>query len=149
MPHVVESDPNEDWDWETELRRQVPWQELWIAEVEGAPIGVVQIIDPAQESSHYWGEVPANLRAIDIWIGEAEYLGHGFGTKMMRSALDKCFARPEVEAVLIDPLESNHRARRFYERLGFIEIEARRFGEDDCVVYRLDRGTWGTSRVGT
>ncbi|MGK2927878.1 MAG: GNAT family N-acetyltransferase, partial [Lysobacterales bacterium] len=64
------------------------------------------------------------------------------GTTMMQLALARCFASPEVTAVLIDPLESNVRARRFYERLGFVEVEKRRFGSDDCVVYRLERSSW-------
>jgi aminoglycoside 6'-N-acetyltransferase len=94
-PHVVASDPNDDWNWEAELARTVEWREQLIAEVDGVPVGFVQIIDPAEEESHYWGDVPANLRAI-----------------------------------------------RFYERLGFEPVERRRFGQDDCIVYRLDRSAW-------
>jgi aminoglycoside 6'-N-acetyltransferase len=139
QPHVIESDPNDDWAWEVELHRNPDWREQLIAEVDGRPIGFVQIIDPAREDSHYWGNVPAGLRAIDIWIGEEADLGRGYGTRMMRLALDRCFADPEVAAVLIDPLASNTRAHRFYERLGFHFVERRRFGQDDCFVYRLDR----------
>ncbi len=58
---------------------------------------------------------------------------------MMRLALERCFADPQVSAVLIDPLASNTRAHRFYERLGFRFVERRRFGADECFVYRLDR----------
>lgn len=141
-PHVLESDPNDDWGWETELARDPDWREQLIAEADGVPIGFVQIIDPAREDGHYWGEVPANLRAIDIWIGEAGYLGRGHGTEMMRQALARCFADPAVTAVLIDPLASNVRAHRFYERLGFRFVERRRFGLDDCSVYRLERAAW-------
>lgn len=91
---------------------------------------------------HYYGEVPNNLRAIDIWIGEASDLGRGYGTQMMQLALQRCFAPPEVTAVLIDPLASNVRAHRFYERMGFRFVERRLFGEDDCFVYRLERADW-------
>ena len=101
------------------------------------PIGCVQIIDPAREETHYWGDVPDNLRAIDIWIGEVSDTGKGYGTEMMRLALERCFADPAVTAVLIDPLASNTAAHRFYERLGFEFLERRRFGEDDTFVYRL------------
>ena len=141
-PHVVASDPNDDWNWEVELDRTPDWREQLMAEVDGRPIGFVQIIDPAREESHYWGDCAPNLRAIDIWIGEESDLGRGFGTRMMELALARCFAAPEVTAVLIDPLASNTRARRFYERLGFTFVEDRRFGDDDCAVYRLDRATW-------
>lgn len=139
QPHVIESDPNDDWGWEAELAKNPDWREQLIAELNGRPIGFIQIIDPALEDSHYWGDAPPNLRAVDIWIGAAEDLGKGYGTEMMRLALERCFATPEVEAVLIDPLESNRRSHRFYERLGFRFVERRSFGLDDCFVYRLDR----------
>lgn len=139
QPHVVASDPNDDWGWEVELDRDFEWREQLIAEIDGRPIGFVQIIDPAREESHYWGDVPANLRAIDIWIGEEADLGKGYGTKMMQLALDRCFNDPLVTAVLVDPLASNTRAHRFYERFGFQFVERRRFGNDDCFVYRLNR----------
>ena len=142
QPHVVESDPNDEWDWKNELARKPGWREQLVAEFEGRPIGFIQIIDPALEETHYWGECPPNLRAIDIWIGEAKDLGQGFGTQMMKLALERCFAAAEVEAVIIDPLASNTGARRFYERLGFEFLEHRRFGKDDCAVYRLERNRW-------
>ena len=61
---------------------------------------------------------------------------------MMQLALACCFATPAVSAVLIDPLASNTRAHRFYERLGFQFVEHRRFGEDECLVYRLGRAEY-------
>lgn len=139
QPHVIASDPNDNWDWEAELQRSPDWREQLIAESEGRPIGFLQIIDPAWEESHYWGEVPEGLRAIDIWIGEASDLRQGYGTLMMRLALERCFADLEVQGVLIDPLTENIRAHRFYERLGFEFVERRQFGEDDCLVYRITR----------
>ncbi len=148
QPHVIAADPNDDWDWEVELNRTPHWREQWIAELADRPIGFVQIIDPALEESHYWGKVPANLRAIDIWIGDVENLGQGYGTTMMQLALARCFANQSVIAVLVDPLTSNSRAHRFYQRLGFKFLEHRRFGEDDCSVYQLNRADWaGASKV--
>ncbi|MEM1220171.1 MAG: GNAT family N-acetyltransferase [Bacteroidota bacterium] len=140
QPHVLAASGfDDDWDWAYELPRTVSWREQWIAEVDGRPIGIIQIIDPREEETHYWGEIEPNLRAIDIWIGEKNELGKGYGTQMMQQAFQRCFSIPEVQAILIDPLASNIRAHRFYERLGFQFVEKRRFGEDDCYVYRLDR----------
>ncbi len=145
-PHVVDSDPNDDWGWEAELARSPDWREQLIAEVDGRPIGFVQIIDPAREETRYWGDCPTGIRAIDIWIGEADALGKGYGTTMMELALARCFAPPDVQAVIVDPLYSNERARRFYERLGFRFVERRQFDLDDCAVYRLDRADWAPGR---
>ncbi len=142
-PHVVAATGSDgEYDWETELPRRVPWRELLIAEHEGHPVGMLQIIDPETEETHYWGAIEPGLRAIDIWIGEEADLGHGYGTAMMRLAVERCFAEPSVTAVLIDPLAANTRAHRFYERLGFICIDRRTFGTDDCLVYRLARDEW-------
>lgn len=136
-------------DWAMELTREVSWRQILIAEEAGRPIGAVQIIDPAEEETHYWGDCGPGLRAIDIWIGEADALGRGLGTAMMRQTLERCFAAPEVGAVLIDPLAANTAAHRFYERLGFRLLERRTFlGVDECVVYRLTRYDWErTSRA--
>jgi aminoglycoside 6'-N-acetyltransferase len=112
---------------------------LLIGEIGARPVGVVQIIDPLLEETHYWGDVEPGRRAIDIWIGEQTDLGRGYGTMMMSLSLDRCFADNAVTAVLVDPLARNTRAHRFYERFGFRCVERRRFGKDDCFVYRLDR----------
>jgi len=139
QPHVIASDPNDDWNWETELMRSPDWREQLIAEVDGRPIGFIQIIDPAREETHYWSCTKPGRRAIDIWIGEASDLGHGYGTQMMKLAINHCFADPTVTAVLVDPQDGNTRAHRFYERLGFEYVVKRQFGGDSCFVYRLAR----------
>lgn len=142
-PHVIAASGNDDLrDWAEEIVHADAWTEHLIAEEDGRPIGVLEIIDPALESTHYWGDVEPGQRAIDIWIGEAADLGRGLGTQMMGQALARCFADPSVNAVLIDPLASNTPARRFYERLGFEVVGPRRFGSDDCMVYRITRRRW-------
>jgi aminoglycoside 6'-N-acetyltransferase len=147
QPHVIAADPNDDWNWETELARSPDWREQLIAEADGRPIGFIQIIDPAREETHYWSCGKPGRRAIDIWIGEESDLGRGYGTELMKQVIERCFADPTVEAVLVDPLESNTRAHRFYERLGFQFSVHRRFGDDSCFVYRLARPDTSAARA--
>ena len=146
-PHVSMSDPNDDWEWETELGRTPDWREFLVAEVAGRPIGFLQLIDAGREETHYWGAVPVGVRAIDIWIGPADALGKGYGTQMMELAMERCFRDPAATEIVIDPLASNVRAHRFYERLGFTPVGPRRFGADECLVYRLTRESWRGRRV--
>jgi len=61
---------------------------------------------------------------------------------MLAPALARCFDDLPVSAVLIEPLASDIRAHRFYERLEFRFLEWRRFGDDQCFVYRLDRADY-------
>lgn len=128
-----------DWRWETELHRHPDWREQLIAEVDGRPVGFVQIIDPEHEESQYWGCVDPGHRAIDLWIGESGDRGRGYGTRMMELAIGRCFSDPSVHTILLDPLESNDRACHFYERLGFEFVARRDFCGDQCCVYRLRR----------
>lgn len=150
-PHVISAssdDPDApkafgDTYWPDELAMQDEFYQYYIAELDGRPIGAMQIIDPHLEKTHYWGDVEPNLRAVDIWIGDAADHGHGYGEAMMRLAFNICFADPVVKAILIDPLNSNTRARKFYQRLGFEPIGRRVFhDEDDCLVLKLTRAGW-------
>ncbi|MEL7120667.1 MAG: GNAT family N-acetyltransferase [Bacteroidota bacterium] len=137
--HVIDSDPDDEWNWEIELKRNPEWREQLIAELDGKPIGFIQIIDPFLEETHYWGEVEPNKRAIDIWVGEEKNLNKGYGTRMMELAIERCFSNESVDGILIDPLKSNVKAQRFYERMGFEFVEERQFEGTACMVYELKR----------
>ena len=141
--HVIDSDPDDEWNWKKELKRTPEWREQLIAELAGEPIGFIQIIDPYLEETHYWGKVEPDKRAIDIWIGEERNLNKGYGTIMMKLAIERCFRNESVDGILIDPLKSNLKAHRFYERLGFEFVEEREFDGTLCLVYELKRKVQG------
>ncbi|XWN32543.1 MAG: GNAT family N-acetyltransferase [Devosia sp.] len=139
---IAASGENDDWNWQEELARTVDWRAMLIIEEDGRPVGMVQIIDAAREETHYWGDGHEGFAAIDIWIGAPEDRRRGIGEAAMTLAAAHAFADPSVTAILIDPLISNEAARRFYARLGYKEVGPRQFGDDDCVVMRLDRADW-------
>jgi len=141
-PHLAGQLSGDDWQWETELRAPHAIRQPLIAELGGRPIGFIEILEPALDPEGYWGDAPAGLCALDIWIGEPGALGQGCGSTMMRLALARCFAQSDVTAVVVDPLAANTRAHRFYARLGFCPVERRWFGKDDTLVMRLDRRDW-------
>lgn len=136
-PHVNEGVPVNAWDFEGDLRETSEFRYPLIAELDGRPIGFMQLLDAAKEETHYWGNIEPGTWAIDIWIGEPDCIGRGYGSRMMRMAIDKCFDDHHATAIVIDPMADNTRAHRFYERLGFVFQERRNFDDDDCFVYRL------------
>jgi aminoglycoside 6'-N-acetyltransferase len=139
QPHRKESDPNSDWQWETEVGKELPWRQQLISELDGRPIGYIEILHCAMDEEHYWGEVPFTWAAIDIWIGEKADIGRGFGTRMLQLAIARCFLQAHINTVVLDPMVTNTKARTFYERNGFTFVEERFFGPDHCAVYRFDR----------
>ena len=146
QPHVIASDPDSDWCWETELPKNPDWRQQYIALHDERPVGYLQIMDPREDPDQYWGAVDRAVLAIDIWIGEPDALGQGIGTQMMHQALDRCFETPDIESVWIDPLLSNTEAHRFYQRLGFRVRETRWFDTDLCLVHTLGRDDWLAQR---
>jgi aminoglycoside 6'-N-acetyltransferase len=84
-PHVIAATGGDaTWDWETELAHVPDGRELLIAEIDGRPLGFIQIMDPARDETQYWGEAEPGIRASDIWIGEEADLGRGYGTAVPR-----------------------------------------------------------------
>ena len=142
--HVIDSDPDDDeWDWEDELPMDYDWREILMAELNGKPIGNVILYDPYREITQYWGDkIGKNLMGLDIYIGEESDLGRGYGETMMRLAFSRSFADSRVQAVIIDPLKSNIRAIKFYNRLGFEYIGDKTFGTTDCETYQMTRRKW-------
>ena len=139
---VIAWGEDNDWAENIDLYQRDVW-EYWIAELDGRSIGAMQMCDPHLEPTHYWGEIEPNLRALDIWIGEADARGKGHGETMMSLAFARCFSDPLVTAIIIDPLASNTRAHKFYQRLGFVPTHRQVFHEeDDCLVHRLTRQDW-------
>tara|TARA_Y100000052_G_scaffold26911_1_gene32914 strand:- start:2627 stop:3151 length:525 start_codon:yes stop_codon:yes gene_type:complete len=144
--HVQFSDPKgsdgSGWEWDAQIG--AGWEGFWefMAELDGQPIGFVQVIDPQIEQSQYWGPMEAGFRALDIWIGPADMLGKGYGSQMMSLALSFCFSDPEVHTLLIDPLINNTDAHRFYQRCGFSPVGVRDFDGDLCLVHELKRAQW-------
>lgn len=132
-PAVVHASGEDDaWDWAEEI--SVAWQEVWIAEVNGRPIGVLVLLDAHGEPSHYWGEIEPGTAAIDIWIGHEQDRGLGYGRKMMMWALNRAHTEWQAPRVVIDPLVDNTRAIDFYRVCGFTDVGERFFGRDHCWV---------------
>lgn len=147
-PHIrravsIDGSSSFDADWEFELSNQSEVSRFFIAELNQRAFGAMQIIDPANEPTHYWGPISDTRRAIDIWIGEESMLGQGLGTQMMSFAIDYCFKNKHVNAIVIDPLINNYASHRFYQRLGFQPMLRLHFSpESDCLIFMLTRTTW-------
>ncbi len=71
-------------DWLDEIAQDCDASFHLIAELDGRPVGALQIIDPHEEPTHYWGDIAPHLRAIDIWVGSPDDRGKGHGATIMR-----------------------------------------------------------------
>ena len=58
---------------------------------------------------------------IGIRIGDKDYWGKGYGTEVVRLLVDYVFRTTKTEVVVAKALANNDRARRCYQKCGFVE----------------------------
>ena len=88
--------------------------------VDGTPIGYLcwQIPSHQELADARLDDLPANLVDIDIVIGEPSALGQGFGPEALTQLLT-ILRDKDVQVVGMATAESNKRARKAYDKVGF------------------------------
>jgi GNAT superfamily N-acetyltransferase len=77
-------------------------QETWVVEDQGAPVAILAL----------------DGDEVDLLYVDPDRTGHGIGTRLLRLAQER---RPI--GLSLWAFQSNHGARRFYERHGFVAAE--------------------------
>lgn len=110
----------------------------WFLELDGQPIGHAQTYRVGIDDQDARVElVPPDTGAIDIFIGEPELWGRGYGTRFLRLLIDHLLASG-CPSVSIDPHLVNTRAIRTYEKAGFRKVQVMERAE-------LHEGQWRDS----
>ena len=87
---------------------------------DGSPIGYIQSYTPMGSGDGWWtDEHDPGARGIDQFLANAEDLGHGLGSRVVRTFIAELFADADVTRVQADPSPQNRRAIRAYEKAGF------------------------------
>ena len=93
----------------------------YLALHHGAPAGSNQAYQPEAFHREGWwlDEHDPGVHGIDQFRADADNLGRGLGTAMVRAFVARLFADPAVTRVQTDPDPANRRAIRCYEKAGF------------------------------
>ena len=93
--------------------------------IKGRPVGYIQywFIGHHQNAewiaSHPWlAELPSDTIGVDLSIGDADDLGRGIGSTVLRRFVER-LADEGHTSIVIDPDPANGRAVRAYEKAGF------------------------------
>ena len=116
LPHVVEwwGDPTINPE-----RLDDPNIAVWIVQIERRPFAFLQDYDPHAWDNHPFLHLPPCSRGMDQFIGEPDMLDRGHGTALIRQHVEHLFSSG-APAVGTDPNPLNLRARRCYEKVGFV-----------------------------
>jgi aminoglycoside 6'-N-acetyltransferase-1b len=95
--------------------------QCYLAILDDEPVGFMQSYVPALCHDDGWwlDEHDPGVRGIDLFLANAEQLGRGLGSAMVRAFVARLFDDATVARVQIDPSPDNLRAIRCYERAGF------------------------------
>jgi aminoglycoside 6'-N-acetyltransferase Ib len=95
----------------------------YIAYLESLPIGYIQSYVATDAGDGWWpDEHDPGMRGIDQFLADADSLGRGLGTQMVREFVQFLFEDPTVTRIQADPAPSNLRAIRCYEKAGFRRV---------------------------
>ncbi len=108
----------------------------FIIEIQSQPVGFIQYYnahDFPREGGSLPPGLPKKLAALDLFIGESEFIGKGFGLVVLNKFL-KDYVKPEFEACFVDPHHANTQAIHAYKKVGFERINQVSPGNDIWMV---------------
>ncbi len=94
-------------------------------EIDDTPIGYIQVYnvhDFPREDDIDVSDLPKATAAFDWYIGDADYVGKGYGAKILEAFLNQMIF-PKYESVFVDSETANKAAIRSYEKVGFKTIK--------------------------
>ena len=93
-----------------------------ILEYNDSPIGYMQYY-PVEQGREYGIETVEAVFGIDLFIGEPDHLDCGIGTRAMKILVGYLDSALGAARVVVDPVVTNKRAIRCYEKSGFKKVK--------------------------
>ena len=117
---------------------------MFFAYLDGEPVGYIQVYRVMSADPEWWtDETDPGARGIDQFLANAEQLGQGLGSSMVRQFLASLFSDPEVTSVQTDPSPRNGRAIRAYEKAGFRRVAEVTTPDGPALLMRVRRAEFG------
>jgi aminoglycoside 6'-N-acetyltransferase-1b len=114
----------------------------YVAVLQGIPIGFIQSYVVKGSGDGWWeNETDPGARGIDQFLANANQLGQGLGSSMVRAFVEELFKDPKVTTVQTDPSPENERAIRCYRRAGFATIRIVDTPDGPALLMRTDRSS--------
>jgi RimJ/RimL family protein N-acetyltransferase len=82
------------------------------ARSDGKLIGAVRLRDAQPETG---------CAELDIYLGEKEYWGQGYGTDAMRTVCRYGFDKMRLHKITLEVVTENHAAHHIYQKVGFTD----------------------------
>ncbi|MBT4791348.1 MAG: GNAT family N-acetyltransferase [Halobacteriovoraceae bacterium] len=125
-PHVKEFwDDGESWEESYEkyvLKTLSKTVKQFLIYCQDRPIGYIQFYWASKVGDGWWEDIADDVVGIDQYIGEADMIGQGHGTKMISEFIKLLICNYKISKIITDPVPSNTRAIACYEKCGFKQV---------------------------
>lgn len=116
---------------------------VFIILVTDRPVGFIQVYRLDDNPAYAAAVGVENGAGVDLFIGDPNAVGGGFGSTVLRTFLDKVVwpGYPDISRCMAGPSDRNLRSQRAFEKAGFARVRVVRIpGEpDDEVVMVANR----------
>jgi aminoglycoside 6'-N-acetyltransferase len=146
-PHVTRWWPNPDVAVRSIAQHlSEPAIECSILTIDGRDAGYLQVYDPhhapppaanEQTRDHPYRDQPRGTRGIDLFIGEARFIGRGHGSCLIRRILEHLFEEG-IPCVVTDPDAANARSVAAFHGAGFRCVGERNTAWGHVLLMRCD-----------
>jgi len=119
---------------------------MFFAYLDEEPVGYIQVYRVLGADPEWWTEeTDPGARGIDQFLANAEQLGQGLGSSMVRQFVASLFDDPAVTSVQTDPSPRNGRAIRAYEKAGFRRVGEVVTPDGPALLMRVERADFRQS----
>ncbi len=107
-------------DWIKEIAKNInaDWVNYFIVECH-RPIGFLQYYETDKAPQGEWSDEPIGTVGIDYLIGEKDYLGKGYGSKIVRLLVELIKSKNKYDYIVADPIAENISSIKVLENNGF------------------------------
>ncbi|MBA3814479.1 MAG: GNAT family N-acetyltransferase [Alphaproteobacteria bacterium] len=98
--------------------------QAYVFYIDSQPAGYIQLYkarDFSRDDNTSLSGLPDSLSALNVLIGEEEYLGKGWGSHILTQFLHE-YVDPHYDACFVDPDAANIKVMRAYEKTVFKKI---------------------------
>ncbi len=107
-------------DWIKEISENISadWVKYFITECD-TPIGFLQYYETDKAPQGEWSVEPIGTVGVDYLIGDVNFLGKGYGSKIVRMLIDFIKSKNEYDYIVADPIAENISSIKVLENNGF------------------------------
>lgn len=122
-PHVQKTWGNEKWEESYEkylFKISSDSIKQFIIKDDNNPIGYIQYYWASKVGDGWWEGFDDNTVGFDLYIGNPNYLGKGYGNAIVKEFINLLFKDFKISRIIADPSPRNEKIINLLKRNGFI-----------------------------